>query len=139
MKATGICPPPPFLQCPGKPSCPWTDWERQFETFLVAVGGNDFTATQKKVLLLHSMGAEAQRVFHSQPQAIKATGEDDYDRNSAAKVFLRQRSGESTAEYVAELRRLAHNCQFRALAGEMIRDQVVEKTSYEATRTVSPE
>ncbi|KAK8398258.1 hypothetical protein O3P69_003871 [Scylla paramamosain] len=73
MEATGICPPPAFLQCPGKPSCTWTDRERQFETFLVAVGVNDFTAIRKKALLLHSVGAEAQRVFHSQPPAIKAT------------------------------------------------------------------
>ncbi|KAK8400587.1 hypothetical protein O3P69_003331 [Scylla paramamosain] len=78
MEATGICLPPPFLQCPGKPSCAWTDWERQFAMFLVAVSGNDFMAIWKKVLLLHSMGAEAQRVFHSQPLAIKAMGEDDY-------------------------------------------------------------
>ncbi|KAK8374006.1 hypothetical protein O3P69_012437 [Scylla paramamosain] len=54
------------------------DCEHQFETFLVAVGGNDFRMIQKKALLLHSVGAEAQRVFHSQPPAIKATDEDDY-------------------------------------------------------------
>ncbi|KAK8376405.1 hypothetical protein O3P69_009801 [Scylla paramamosain] len=60
--------------CPGKPTCTWTDWEHQFETFLVTVGGNDFTAIRKKALLLHSLGAEAQRVLHSQPPAIKATG-----------------------------------------------------------------
>ncbi|KAK8387098.1 hypothetical protein O3P69_018037 [Scylla paramamosain] len=74
-------------------------WECQFEMFLVAVGGNNFTAIQKKALLLHGVGAE-----------------------------VRQHGSESTAEYVAELWQLAHNCQFGALAEEMIRDQVVEKT-----------
>ncbi|KAK8384637.1 hypothetical protein O3P69_014300 [Scylla paramamosain] len=132
------------LECPAAPG------RTQFETFLVSVGGNDFTATWK-ALLLHSVVAEAPKVFHSQPPAIKATGEDDYadamrqlrcfcssQVNDIAERFnfrhRRQRCGESTAEYVAELRQLAHNCQFGALAEEMIRDQVVEKSAYPANR-----
>ncbi|KAK8396052.1 hypothetical protein O3P69_005264 [Scylla paramamosain] len=130
------------------------DWERQFETFLEAVGGNVFTATRKKALLLHSVGAEALRVFRSQPPAIKATGEDDEDDYATAMRQIRcfyssqvnviverfsfrrrrQRGGVSTAEYVAELWRLPHNCQFGALAEDMIRDQVVEKTVHPKLR-----
>ena len=42
--------------------------------------------------------------------------------------------GESTADYVADLRRLSRNCKFGELADGMIRDQVVEKAIHPKVR-----
>lgn len=79
MEATGISPLSPFLPCPGKPSAAWSERERMFEMFLVAAGDSEFAAARKTALLLHRVGTEAQRVFHSQPSLPKPEGEDNYD------------------------------------------------------------
>ena len=78
MEATGLPPPAPFLTSPGKPSVTWKDWECRFETFLTAIGGTSYTASRKKALLLYSVGAEAQRVYQSQPTITKLAVEDEY-------------------------------------------------------------
>ena len=123
----------------------------RFTTFLAAGGGTEFPALRKKALLLHCVGAEAQRIFNSLPAMVKADGEDDYTAtlrrlrefyspqvNVIVERFTfrrrEQHHDESTADYVAELRRLALNCDFGNLLDEMIRDHVVEKTLYPKLR-----
>ena len=77
MDAAGILPPLPFLDSPGKPSIPWSEWERRFETYITAIEGTKLSAERRKALLLHYAGAEVQRIYHNQPSIKKNEGEDE--------------------------------------------------------------
>ena len=115
-----------------------------FETYTIASGANTYPAARKRALLLHCLGTEGQRIFHTLPQdGIKI--DDEYD--VAVQVFnrhfqpklnvvaerykFRRRSqlpGESVDDYIRELRALASSCNFGDMTDEMIRDQFVERT-----------
>ena len=64
---------------PGKPPVPWRDWVFSFCNYLTALGGDAFSTERKTALLLHCVGAEAQRVYRTLPVEPKREGEDDYD------------------------------------------------------------
>ena len=70
--------PAPFLPSAGVEAVPWPQWARLFDNFLLAIGGDTFSAARKKAVLLTCLGAEGQRVFDSLPPGIKTEGEDDY-------------------------------------------------------------
>ncbi|XP_075739522.1 uncharacterized protein LOC142784984 [Rhipicephalus microplus] len=64
--ATGISPPPPFLETPGTPAIPWHRWFRLFQNFVLASGA-EWPATCRRALLLHCLGPEGQRIFDALP------------------------------------------------------------------------
>lgn len=65
--ATGISPPPPFLETPGTPAIPWHRWFRLFQNFVLAFGADEWPATRRRALLLHCLGPEGQRIFDALP------------------------------------------------------------------------
>ncbi|XP_038063014.1 uncharacterized protein K02A2.6-like [Patiria miniata] len=140
-----IPPPPFFLVTPGTPPVPWTQWRGMFETYTVASAANTYPAVRKRALLLHCLGTEGQRVFHTLPQENAGENEDEFD--SALRVLdrhfkpklnvvaeryrFRRRSqlpGESVDDYIRELRALASSCNFGNMTDELIRDQFIERT-----------
>ena len=145
MDTEGVSPPPPFHPRPGKPTVEWKTWKFSFENYLAGLDAQKFSDQRRRALLLHCVGAEAQRIFTTLPALPKLEGETMYDQTLrqlagfyepkvnviAERYTFRQRkqaSSESTAEYVAVLRGLTTNCQFGTLTDELIRDQVVECT-----------
>ncbi len=128
MADIALPPPAPFLALHGKPPIPWTRWLQSFETFLLAVGLTDVSATHKKALLLHCLGAEGQRVLG----ALESGTTSDYDtavellnahwclwrnknRRKRALCGAAKLPGESVQQYVANLRGFASTCKFGAL------------------------
>ena len=151
MNVEGVSPLSPFLARPGKPPVPWMDRVFSFCNYLTALGGDAFSTERKTALLLHCVGAEAQRVYRTLPVEPKREGEEDYDAAKrrlaefyepqvniiAERFFFRQRRQEAqepTAGYVAALRRLAVNCAFGSMSDDIIRDQVVEATVHPELR-----
>ncbi|KAF0292233.1 hypothetical protein FJT64_009747 [Amphibalanus amphitrite] len=151
MNVEGVSPPTPFLARPGKPALPWSDWIFSFHNYLTALGGEAYSTERKTALLLHCVGAEAQRVYRTLPVQPRREDEDEFhaaERRLAEfyepqvnviseRFFFRQRRQEShepTADYVAALRRLAVNCSFGQMTDAMIRDQVVEATVHPILR-----
>ena len=140
--------PVPFLATPGQPSMPWLQWRRLFNNYLLASGHDGDGAGRKTAILLHSIGAEGQRIYYTLPEIPVPEGEDPADAYDTAlqklqnhftpqinivceRYKFRQRKhlqGEPVESYVAALRELAVTCNFGNLADEMIRDQLVEKT-----------
>ncbi|XP_064624576.1 uncharacterized protein K02A2.6-like [Lineus longissimus] len=121
-----------------------------FENYLIAAEDerNKFSPQRKRGLLLHSIGAEAQRVFYTlREDAVEyADGDDDYvkalklleshfapvENTIAARVRFRKRSqhtNETIDQFVTNLRELAIPCNYGDRLDEMVRDQIVEKTN----------
>ncbi|KAH9359505.1 hypothetical protein HPB48_016687 [Haemaphysalis longicornis] len=67
MRASGLTPPPTFLFTPGRPAVAWPQSIRIVENFLLASGASDLWPDRRKALLLHSLGVEGQRIFHTLP------------------------------------------------------------------------
>lgn len=98
-------------------------------------------------MLLHCLGTEGQRIFHTlQLNAEDVENDNEYetalqvlDRHFQPKLNVvaerykfRKRSqlpGESVDDYIRELRALASTCNFHDMTDEMIRDQFVERTN----------
>ncbi|KAL7839056.1 hypothetical protein SRHO_G00257140 [Serrasalmus rhombeus] len=132
--------PAPFLQSAGEPLVPFKSWIRVFDNYVLAVG-EELSDARKRALLIHCLGAEGQRIFYTltvadDKYATALTAIQDFfvpKVNVVAERYrFRQRSqhtGESTDQYIAALRELAATCEFGAMEEEMIRDQLVEKTS----------
>lgn len=139
MALLAISPPPVFPHSPGVPTVHFDTWMTMFDNYVLALAGN-IEEKRKRALLIHSIGAEAQRIFYMLPVASESYA----DAVKALKAYFvpklnvvaernkfRQRSqktGESTAEFAAALRELVATCEFGALAEDMMRDQIVEKT-----------
>ncbi|XP_054759514.2 uncharacterized protein K02A2.6-like [Lytechinus pictus] len=66
-------PPPYFLPTPGTPAMPWKQWKGLFDVYLVASAANKFNEDRRRALLLHCLGAEGQRVFHTLPSTSSGT------------------------------------------------------------------
>ncbi|KAF0288651.1 Sodium- and chloride-dependent glycine transporter 1 [Amphibalanus amphitrite] len=105
-----------------------------FHNYLTALGGEAYSTERKTALLLHCVGAEAQRVYRTLPVQPRREDEDEFHAAErqlaefyepqvnviAERFFFRQRRQEShepTADYVAALRRLAVNCSMCANGG----------------------
>ncbi len=79
--------PPPFLQEAGEPAILWKQWFSCFENYILAIGGEEFTAERKKAILLHCIGVEAQRVYSTLPQSGESPAEGSSTYEHAAKVL----------------------------------------------------
>uniref|UniRef100_A0A3B3T9U7 Gypsy retrotransposon integrase-like protein 1 n=1 Tax=Paramormyrops kingsleyae TaxID=1676925 RepID=A0A3B3T9U7_9TELE len=141
MALLGLSPPPAFLQTPGEPAVPFDSWIRMFDNYLLALSDTEVVEKRRRAMLIHCLGTEGQRIFYTLPVA-----DDSYlTALTALRTFFvpklnvvaernkfrqrAQRPGESILQYVAALRELSVHCDFGALADDMLRDQIVEKTS----------
>uniref|UniRef100_A0A673GPD4 Retrotransposon gag domain-containing protein n=1 Tax=Sinocyclocheilus rhinocerous TaxID=307959 RepID=A0A673GPD4_9TELE len=141
MSLLPLNPPPPFLECPGEPKLTFTAWKRQFDNYLLAIGGDKFPDERKRALLIHCLGGLGARLYNTLPLE-----HDEYSGTVSALSALiqpkvnvvaeryrfRQRAqhvGESTDHYIAALRELVATCAFGTFENEMLRDQLIEKTS----------
>ena len=102
-KMSGLKQPDSFLDKPGPITMPWKTWVAQFENYLVASGGTNYSVARKKALLLHCLVKEGQRVFqilldHDNPPA----GASEYDK---ALLVLEKHFGPKT-NVVAECYKL---------------------------------
>ncbi len=140
MSLLSLQPPVAFLDCPGEPKIPFDAWEKLFQNYLLAIGGEEFSAERKRALLIHCLGTEGQRIYNTLPltadtyngslQALKQFFSPKLNVVSERYRF-RQRGqavGESTDHYVAALREMVRTCAFGDMEHEMVRDQIVEKT-----------
>ncbi|KAK7877730.1 hypothetical protein WMY93_030544 [Mugilogobius chulae] len=127
MALLSLQPPAVFLECPGEPKLAFATWKKLFDNYLLAIGGDGFSAGRKRALLIHCLGTEGNRIYCTLPLET-----DDYDGSVKAletyfspklnvvaeRYRFRQRAqvvGESTDHYVAALRELVKNCQFGAM------------------------
>ncbi len=111
-----------FLPEPSEPSVPWDQWHNAFANYLLAIGGESYSNDRKKAILLHCLGLEGQRIYHTLPE--DSTGRNPYSKATNAlkehfmpyinpvserKKFRRrsQNPGESIDAYLASLRDLA--------------------------------
>ena len=135
--------PPPdcFLPLPGEPVVPWNRWKTSFELYLLAIGLDGAASARKRAILLHLLGAEGNRIFNTLDGTLDTynaviealTGHFVKSQNI---LFRRlefrqrcQRPGESARQFVADLKALAQRCNFGVMRNELIRDQLIEKTS----------
>ena len=158
----GLQPPPPFLPTPGSPPIPWGQWKSLFDTYMLASAASKFNEDRRCALLLHCLGPEGQRIFHTLPPSAnaEASGADLSAAGGTAASYQEtvkrlekhfsptinvvaeryrfrqraQRPAEPVDDYISALRALSTTCEFGALQNELIRDQVVEKTSSEKVR-----
>lgn len=159
MSISGLQPPPPFLSSPGHPDIPWEQWILVFTNYMVASGASDLPAIRRKAILLNCLGLEGQRIFQTlitddpclmttsvAEATLTSSSPDEFDRAiatleghfkstlnvTAARHRFRRRTqapGETAADYVTALRSLVGACNFGDLADDMIRDQLIEKTT----------
>ena len=120
----------------------WKRWLRAFELYVDGKGIAD--AAQRRALLLHTAGMDAQDVFYTLPEVggdanvyekaktalsghFSPEANVPYERHCFRKMD--QKQTETVDQYVIRLRTQAENCNFGdpAAVNEQIRDQVVEK------------
>ena len=94
-------PPPSFLPTPGSPTIPWKQWKGLFENFLLAGGASKFSDDRRRAMLLHCLGPEGQRVFHTLPPSSSSTSGDVAAADGAADV-----PSDSPCNYNEALKRL---------------------------------
>ncbi|XP_023806938.1 uncharacterized protein K02A2.6-like [Oryzias latipes] len=128
-----------FLPCPGEPIMPFKTWIRMFENYLLVInaGGDAWPEIRLLALLLHCLGSEGQRIFHTLPEtgttlataiaALRAHFTPTVNVVVERHTFRKRVQGaqEPILHYIAALRELASTCDF-ANADDMIRDQLVE-------------
>lgn len=131
--------PPLFLPQVGEPPITFATWRKIFDNYMLAIHatGNTWPDVRKRAVLLQCLGPEGQRIFYDLPdqgttfdQAMAAL-----EKHFVPKVNViawrhkfrhrLQRADETASQYVAALRSLASQCQFGAMEGEMIRDQLI--------------
>ena len=139
--------PAPFLPTAGaEPAVAWPRWILMFENFLLAIGGDKFSALRQRAVLLTCLGTEGQRVYESLPTGVKLENEDDFQftkrrlrehfepkRNVCAERYRfrcrAQQPGESVLQWISSLRQLASSCEYGDRTDEFLRDQLIERTS----------
>lgn len=152
-----MSPPAPFLPVSGSPAVPWSRWLDAFDIYCQAAqtwtprpeGDEGLTpettrlATVCRNLLLHLLGFEGQRIAKArnaivdghtfwQTRDLLTTVFGDRPNVMLARHRFRERQqlpGEDAVTFVAALRELSATCNYGALADEMIRDQLAQKTS----------
>ena len=147
-------PPPPFLAEPGEPPIPFGEWYVLFEQYLVAKGGESYSDTRKKTILLNALGVEGQRQYASLPSdplrnpiperhptplfetTVRRLSERFAERKfktvARAEFLARgQEAGESVAAYIAELRRLAAKGRYAEYSEDQaVLDQFIARTTF---------
>lgn len=114
-----------FLPCPGEPAISFKTWVRMFENYLLVIhaNGDEWPEARRRALLLHYLGSEGQRIFHTLPN----TGDSLAAAIAAPKEHFMltvnvvvehhtfrkrvQRPQESIVQYIASLRELAATCE----------------------------
>ena len=137
--------PAKFLEKPGPPPIAWHEWKRQWDTYMIAIDGEQFSDKRKTALLLHSLGTEGQRRYSKlkeltfyPPSAtefektnLKLENEYRIIRNKRAERYTfrkrTQTQHESITEYIVALRDLASTCDFGDFLDDAICDQLIEK------------
>ncbi|KAI0231429.1 hypothetical protein LSAT2_018184, partial [Lamellibrachia satsuma] len=117
--------PAKFLEKLEPPPIAWNEWKRQWDSYMIAIDGEQFSDKRKTALLLHSLGTEGQRRYSKlkeltfyPPSAtefektnLKLENEYRIIRNKRAEryTFMKrtQTQHESITEYIAALRHLA--------------------------------
>uniref|UniRef100_A0A8C1GVZ8 Uncharacterized protein n=1 Tax=Cyprinus carpio TaxID=7962 RepID=A0A8C1GVZ8_CYPCA len=117
MALLGLSPPPAFLETPGELTIPFNSWIRIFYNYVTALG---YFYTLTVADDGYQTALTALRAFFV--QKVNVVAERNKFRQRA------QRLGEPIMQYVAALLELLVNCEFGALADDMMRDQIVEKT-----------
>ena len=124
---TGVPAPNPFLETPGEPTIPWSNWIKTFENYLLAVDIDETTEEKRcRALLIACLGTEGQRILYTFDQT-KLKSISDY-KNALKKYFQpesskwservkfserRQGKNESVKSFVADLRQIASKCDFQ--------------------------
>ncbi|XP_064475837.1 uncharacterized protein K02A2.6-like [Ornithodoros turicata] len=154
MNCPGLPAVPPFLERPGKPPVPWSQWRRMFDNYMLAIDGISYRPDRQKAMLLHALGTEGQRIFYTLSVPAVPSEQSSGDSTTATvNVYkealatlekryaesynvmverrkFRQRSqlpDESIEEYVTALRGLAITCNYGTMLDETLRDQLVDK------------
>lgn len=145
--------PSPLLNEIGEPEIPWGRWVGIFKSYLVAIGGGNFSNVRKQHILLHNLGIQGRKLYEDitgrqvdeEDEEVDA-GVDAYEftlRKLEAhfrekinvvlerhKFFKRvQKKEEKLSTYIAALRDLSATCEFGALTDSLIRDQLVRCTN----------
>ena len=148
MEIQGLALPPSFLATPGTPIIPWNQWSKLFINYMLACDATAYSNERKKAMLLHALGAEGQRTFHTLTEDFITVDDDDTCYTKAMKMLKShyaptmnvvverynfrkggQLPGEGVDSYITSLRELIVTCEYGTMADEMIRDQLVEKTN----------
>lgn len=144
MAALGLAPPRSFMEVQGEPPIPWNHWKTLFQNFLLATDMVTKADSQKMALLRHCLGTEGQRVVQHIDKATLTeliTACDTVFTKKTNVMVQRfafrnreQKLGEPITDFVRSLQQLASSCNFGDLRDEMIRDQLVFKTSIARVR-----
>ena len=127
---TGIPPPDPFLQSPGEPNIPWTNWVKTFDNYITAIGLDPAKADARcRSILISCLGTEGQRIFYTFESSMtdtltsaKTELSSYFVRKSSkwaerVKFYRRtQKPSESVEHFTSDLRLLASKCNFTAVA-----------------------
>ncbi|KAJ1207656.1 hypothetical protein NDU88_003046 [Pleurodeles waltl] len=65
MAVTSMSQPPQFLYDYGEPLLPWKKLKRLFDSYLIAIGGEKFSAARNYGILLHDLGKEECNAYES--------------------------------------------------------------------------
>ncbi|KAH7951016.1 hypothetical protein HPB52_004256 [Rhipicephalus sanguineus] len=61
-----------FLELPGPPPVPWTNWKKMFQAHLEAAGGNDWNDARRASALVSLLGREGQRKYFAATEQEEA-------------------------------------------------------------------
>ncbi|XP_064475622.1 uncharacterized protein LOC135389513 [Ornithodoros turicata] len=153
MSFPGLPALPLFLERPGKPPVPWSQWRRMFDNYMLAIDAVSYKPDRQKAMLLHALRTEGQIIFCTLSVAAVPSEQSSGDSTTATvNVYIealatlekqraesynvmvehrnfRQRSqlpDESIEEYVTALRGLAITCNSGTMLDETLRDQLVD-------------
>ena len=153
-----VSPPVSFMDTPGNPKIPWENWKLIFENYMVASGASEYPVERKQAVLLHSLGAEGQRIFYSLPppkahEKVKIEKGTQVDKDCYELTLetlenhfkpvqniipgrllfqrIKQLPGETVDEYLLALHQLIVPCKILSseVEEEMIRDQLVKNSN----------
>ncbi|KAJ1205682.1 hypothetical protein NDU88_001110 [Pleurodeles waltl] len=63
--AASMSQPSQFLSEKGDPALPWKTIEKLFDSYLLAIEGEKFSAVRKEPVLLHNLGIEGKKAYES--------------------------------------------------------------------------
>ena len=133
--------PPPNLSLQGNVSENWHRFKQQFNIYLVASGWIEKSAKVKAMTLLHVIGSDAFEVYNTfkwgneeDKEAVEDILEKFEQYCSPQKNITYERhifncraqvAGETTNQYVTDLKIKAGSCEFGDLKESLIKDRIV--------------
>lgn len=79
MAASSMSQPPQFLSEVGDPIILWKRWKPLFDSYLLAICGEKFSAVRKQAVLLHNLGVEGWHIYDSLDEMELGRGEGEPD------------------------------------------------------------